>query len=367
MGWKDYGKIEKEKAGSGENEEEDESKGKLTLATGSFDANVGIWEYNTAYNKFAADEMEADITNGTRNEDEEWRFSTLLTGPDSEIKSLSFSPAHYSANLLATSSRDKSVWIWEEVEDDEWETIAVLSEHTGDVKCVAWNPQRELLASGSYDDTIRLWRDVEEEEDWGCVGVLEGNGGTVWSVCWEGKQKGGGVWEPRLASCSDDMNVRIWERVLSEREKERAMERQNHNASRIPSIFRPASVFETWELETVLPTVHVRPVYAIDWSAKSGLLASCGGDGVVAVYRETTTKEQDGDVAMNGTQESDTSTKSTWTIVALLDQVHDEYEINHISWAPRWDRGKRKDGEEVLVSTGDDGTVRIWELPEELT
>ena len=362
IGWKDYGKRKKPST------DKEESKGKLTLATGAFDANVGIWEYNNDYNKSSANgEMEADLTKGTKNEDEEWHFSTLLTGPDSEIKSLDFSPAHYSANLLATSSRDKSVWIWEEVEDDEWETIAVLSEHTGDVKCVSWNPERELLASGSYDDTIRLWRDVEEEGDWACVGVLEGSGGTVWDVAWERHTHQEGMWEPRLASCSDDLSIRIWKRTLSEKEREKQGQRNGtSSASKIPSILRPASTFETWNQETVLPTVHVRPVYAIDWSAKTGLLVSCGGDGVIAVYREAAAKQDVEDIAMNGTQEHEQASKTTWEVVALIDEAHDEYEVNHVSWAPRWDKPKRKDGEEVLVSTGDDGTVRIWELSEDL-
>ena len=364
VGWKDYGKRENSPA------EEAEGKGKLTLATGAFDANVGIWEYNNDYNKSSVDgEMEADLTNGTRNEDEEWHFSTLLTGPDSEIKSLDFSPAHYSANLLATSSRDKSVWIWEEVEDDEWETIAVLSEHTGDVKCVSWNPQRELLASGSYDDTIRLWRDVEEEGDWACVGVLEGSGGTVWDVAWERLKQQEGMWEPRLASCSDDMSIRIWKRTLSEREREK-QEQTNAtttSASRLPSILRPTSTFETWDQETTLPAVHVRPVYAIDWSAKTGLLVSCGGDGVIAVYREVAAKQETEDVIMNGAEEHGSSSKKSWEVVAVLEEAHDEYEVNHVCWAPRWDKAKRNSEEEVLVSTGDDGTVRVWELPEVLT
>jgi WD40 repeat protein len=362
VGWKDYGKRKKPST------DEEESEGKLTLATGAFDANVGIWEYNNDYNKSSTNgEMEADLTKGTKNEDEEWHFSTLLTGPDSEIKSLDFSPAHYSANLLATCSRDKSVWIWEEVEDDEWETVAVLSEHTGDVKCVSWNPERELLASGSYDDTIRLWRDVEEEGDWTCVGVLEGSGGTVWDVAWERHTHQEGMWEPRLASCSDDLSIRIWKRTLSEKEMENQGQTSGtSNSSKIPSILRPASTFETWDHETVLPAVHVRPVYAIDWSAKTGLLVSCGGDGVIAVYREAAAKQDVEDVAMNGTQEHEQARKTMWEVVALIDEAHEEYEVNHVSWAPRWDKTKRKDEEEVLVSTGDDGTVRIWELSEEL-
>jgi WD40 repeat protein len=59
-------------------------------------------------------------------------------------------------------------------------SAAVLSRHgtcsclfaRQDVKCVAWHPSRELLASCSYDDSIRLW--VCDEGDWVCAAVLEG-------------------------------------------------------------------------------------------------------------------------------------------------------------------------------------------------
>ncbi len=41
-----------------------------------------------------------------------------------------------------------------------------------DVKMVAWHPDGELLASASYDDSIKLWRDVGDE--WECVQTLSG-------------------------------------------------------------------------------------------------------------------------------------------------------------------------------------------------
>lgn len=420
VGWKDWGRPKKKNNTDGSGGDNDKS---VVLATGSFDANVGIWIHNSEYSSRLQqghdaltdgpntdytvptslqaenalgfdDPTTADDPASASSDDEEWHFSTLLTGPDSEIKSLAFSPPHYSANLLATSSRDKSVWVWEEVEPDEWETIAVLQEHTGDVKCVAWNHGgripgggddggdrvaggREILASGSYDDTIRLWRDVEEEGDWVCVGVLEGHGGTVWSVCWESYVAAGldgGRWEARLASCSDDLSVRIWRRVISEAERSRSQVNGNGSGQRpLPSILRPASSMELWEEDSVLPAVHVRSVYTIDWSSQTGLMVSCGGDGVVAVYKEAVDDQADGDVVMNGTSEvQDDSTgaaqssrkKSTWKVVAQIEAAHDEFEINHVCWALRRDTGKRFEGEEVLVSTGDDGVVRIWTLPE---
>ncbi|KAJ9613151.1 Cytosolic iron-sulfur protein assembly protein [Cladophialophora chaetospira] len=469
VAWKDFGRQRK-----------GARRKPVVLGTGSFDANVGVWVWNDerrrgvlsddlAEDNSAEDAIETDMTNNDEDA-EEWHFSTLLTGPDSEIKSIEFSPPHYPANLLATSSRDKSVWIWEEVEPEEWETIAVLSEHTGDVKCVGWCTgaqrrrskrrrvqedgdvsmgeegghlngartsnevpaedgqdedstvgARPLLASGSYDDTIRLWRDVEEEGDWICVAVIASHTGTVWDVKWEPHINYSILdipntateeentttmitafendWQPRILSCSDDLSVRVWRRELSQAEKEkRRQQRQGgstslsapmgFSSSRIPSVIRPMSAIETWVEDVTLPQVHVRSVYAVDWSKKTGLVVSCGGDGTIAVYREiaapatsTSNGREGGDVVMNGTA-SDSSAPtenggseeaepyklhtSKWEVVALMEAAHDEFEINHVCWAERRDKDRRFVGEEMIVSTGDEGDVRIWTLPEEL-
>merc|ERR1711939_280465 len=505
VAWKDYGRTSLKGSAAAK-----QNKKPVVLGTGSFDANVGIWIWNddrqgarfredhdddgdktqqdgregssketdTGMGMGMGDDNEIDLTrNGDDGEDEEWHFSTLLTGPDSEIKSIEFSPPHYATNLLATCSRDKSVWIWEEVEPEEWETIAVLSEHTGDVKCVSWCAgakrgnggrktkrklngesdgdvemgnglfdgastssaqedgedeiigSRDILASGSYDDTIRLWRDVEEEGDWICVGVIEGHRGTVWDVKWEGfinydtldlSHVSSGQdeetmvgefeadWQPRIVSCSDDMTVRIWRRELSEAEKAKRAQGRNLSvnpaaaptgfaSSRLPSVIRPMSSMERWVEDAVLPKVHVRSVYAVDWSARTGLVVSCGGDGAIAVYKEVVDSVDagvDADVVMNGTaaatatgapgpteqqeqqqpQEVENGNgsqpykvhKMKWVVVALIEAAHDEYEINHVCWAERRDKDKRFDGEEVIISTGDEGDVRVWTLPDAL-
>lgn len=396
------------------------------LATGSFDASVGIWQHVDVdeYTQARLDTTDAEVqafaagqpasNGGTSNEaDEEdadadeWRFAIVLDGHESEVKSVAWSAG---GNLLATCSRDKSVWIWEEIAEDEYETVAVLGEHEGDVKCVSWHPEEELVASGSYDDCVRLWRD--EVDDWGCVGLVRGHGGTVWCVQWEGvglrvggvevaggdEGEGDGVeaerkkWiqrrraaGPRLMSCSDDLTIRVWRRVPRERVVQRPM-----------SILRTGSNEETWVEEARLPMVHSRPIYAVAWSGRSGRVASTGGDGVVVVYeevwdevpagKESTREASNSDVVMdgaegghaaNGTDGQETQDAprngdgqgerqaTRWKIIAQIEGAHGVFEINHVAWA-RKPKGKENSGgteeEELIVTTGDDGSVKVWEL-----
>lgn len=484
VGWKDYGsrhasKRLKQGAGRDDNGEDDDDEGDgvaaekrdpVILATGSFDANVGLWVWNRDYGKRSAgdkltsipggfgddDDIEQDFTNDRaggdgEEEDEEWHFSTLLTGPDSEIKDLQFSPAHYGANLLAMCSRDKSVWVWEEVEPEEWETIAVLGEHTGDVKCVRWLEgvrtsrrqirdrlrqrrqrrlqqekdqdtemsdhqdtatengdeeeiilaHRELLATSSYDDTIRLHHDDEAEGDWMCIAVLTGHDGTVWDLKFEPHlnlcsypavttaEEIMADWAPRLLSCSDDTTIRLWRKELNAHEKDKksaaiTAARQGNVGSNgprqptrqtgfagslLPSSIRVGTSTEIWVEDARLPQIHVRSIYAIDWSVQTGLIVSCGGDGIIAVYREGPAAQAD--ISMNGTSEEEgveiKKIATEWKVVAMIEGAHDEYEINHVCWALRRDMKSTDEGgvgEEYIVSTGDDGDVRVWELPD---
>lgn len=282
------------------------NSGTATVATGSFDASVGIWT------------QEVD-------DNEDWRFAIVLDGHESEVKSVAWSVG---GNLLATSSRDKSVWIWEEVAEDDYETVAVLQEHEGDVKCVAWHPEEELLASGSYDDNIRLWR--EEVDDWGCVSVLRGHQSTVWAVDWEPLPPRDETVGLRLLSCSDDVTIRIW----------RKSPNQERQAQSRLSIIKTTSA-EEWVEEAQLPKTHVRTIYSVAWSKDTHRIASTGGDGKIVVYEEN--KQPSGG----------------WQVVAVCDCAHQEFEVNHVVWAKA-----KVDGavQEVLVTTGDDGEVKIWKV-----
>jgi WD40 repeat protein len=95
------------------------------LASGSFDGQTLIWDVSLS--------------------DPECLAS--LEGHENEVKSVSWSA---SGSLLATCGRDKSVWIWELVDESDFECVSVLQDHTQDVKFVTWHPYENVLASASY-------------------------------------------------------------------------------------------------------------------------------------------------------------------------------------------------------------------------
>lgn len=349
------------------------------LATGSFDSSAGIWrreERGTLEDDFTHPRIQQDDEHG-EDEAEDYQFSCILDGHESEIKCLSWSP---SGQYLATCSRDKSVWIWEELEDDNFETVAVLQEHDGDVKSVAWHPEEDLLVSTSYDDSVRLYR--EDADDWVQVSMINGHDKTVWWAGFEGSGMGQKDFRaqreslsddqiryieelqrsgPRLATCSDDCTVRIWRRKPKERDENAS------SSTGIPSIIRSMAIDEDWFQEAILPQQHERAIYSISWSSVTGMIVSAGSDGKIIVYKENWRKRSlNGEVmdVDDGAKAEAAQPLTEWTVVAELFSAHDVFEINHVSWAKRADKGKRWDGEEVIVSTGDEGEARVWTLDE---
>ena len=105
------------------------------LATGSFDGTVCVWDFDKGSERYS--------------------FKERLQGQENEVKCVSFSPC---GTLLASASRDKSVWVWDVLDS---EVIAVLSVHEGDVKAVAWGGDNELV-SCSYDGFVCVFKEDDE-------------------------------------------------------------------------------------------------------------------------------------------------------------------------------------------------------------
>ncbi|KAL6853297.1 WD40-repeat-containing domain protein [Trichoderma novae-zelandiae] len=357
----------------------------LCLVTGSFDSSAGVWRW--AKGGDDADDLGQDMTRGAANDDSakagDWDFNLVLEGHDSEIKGCAFSP---SGTYLATCSRDKSIWIWEDIasaeSEDDWETIAVLNEHEGDVKAVAWCPDVpgrnnvgrryysvDVLASASYDNTARIWRE-DPDGEWVCVAVLEGHQGTVWGVEWEPRPQKDAF--PRLLTFSADGTIRVW--TLEQGEDNTGADGSALPQDRlggIPSTMR-RSFKEEWKCTAVLPKVHDKDIYSVTWSAESGLVASTGSDGVIALYKEDSDgasepqarSENDGpDDAPRSNHDGQAASAPQWQLLTTVPNAHGPYEINHITWCKRYDAGSARRGEEeMLVTTGDDGLVQSWQV-----
>ncbi|EHA50526.1 Cytosolic iron-sulfur protein assembly protein [Pyricularia oryzae] len=365
--------------------------GKLCLVTASFDSTAGLWRWEgdvpLEEGTKKGESTEIDVTRRRNNNDsdkdndDDWEFTLVLEGHENEIKSAAFSP---SGQYLATCSRDKSIWIWEDVGanegDDEWETVAVLTEHDGDVKCVAWCPDvpgrnissysPDVLASASYDDTIRIWRE-DGDGEWACVAVLEGHSSTVWGVQWEPKVDNTKF--PRLISWSADKTIRVW--TLEQDDPEASLSQPGAVQSPfksglggIPNTMR-RTLKEEWRCSAVLPSVHTRDIYSASWS-KNGRVASTGSDGSILVYEECAPSNPSTTPADLEEGDSNVIVKpgeAKWKVLGKVSDGHGPYEINHITWCSRYDAGVEQRGvEEMLVTTGDDGIVQAWQLKESI-
>lgn len=288
------------------------------LATASFDGTAGIW----------------DRQDDEGSDQGEWECAGLLEGHENEVKCVAWSA---SGTLLATCSRDKSIWIWDCENYEDPECLSVMQEHSQDVKCVVWHPTEELLASGSYDDDIRLWND--DGDDWVCCAVLQGHVGTVWAIDFEKNKPDKPA---RLVSASGDSTIRIWKRL------DHGVDTGNKKAnSAIPSILKSPTI-QNWELETILPSTHAGDVYSIAWSRDTGRIASAGQDGNILIFSETETTRD--------TQDQSATPSTNWTLLCEKMNAHGVHEINHLAWAGI------EGSVELLLSAGDDGITHVWEI-----
>jgi WD40 repeat protein len=83
----------------------------------------------------------------------------ILTGHTSWVDSVAFSP---DGKTLASGSADDTIRLWDVATGRPIGNP--LTGHTGEVNSVAFSPDGKTLASGSADHTVRLW-DVAYTDD----------------------------------------------------------------------------------------------------------------------------------------------------------------------------------------------------------
>lgn len=106
----------------------------------------------------------------------------LIKGHTGAIQDQDFNP--FNDNVIATSSDDTTLKIWEIPEDfskDVTESLVTLQGHGRKVNFVQWHPTTDqVLASASNDSTVKVW-DVEKQTDALTISAPDAN---YWSLAW---------------------------------------------------------------------------------------------------------------------------------------------------------------------------------------
>ena len=273
------------------------------LLSGSFDQTIHTWEVISGRNVHT------------------------MSGYALALFALVWSP---DGRFLLSGSSDATLTLWNVASQTP---MRVLYGHRQRINTVAWSRDGNRVASGSHDQTVRIW----DAQTGTCTHILQGHTGTVFSVDWSFD----GRW---LASGGYDRIVRVWD--------------MQEGTSRVGS-------------------EHEGGVNAVTWSPDDTQIASASEDGSVLIWR-----------AMDGD---------------LLWKLEHTGVVNALSWSPRGNRvvsgvANREAGvlsirdvrqgtqmqtleghsgyimgvdwspaQDVLVSTGADGTLRWWDSKEGLS
>lgn len=113
----------------------------------------------------------------------------------------------YYGQYVASCSSDRTIKIWQIVDDSKQKLVATLQGHNGPVWQVAWAHPKfshtSVLASCSYDHKVIIWKETEKH-NYVPVETYKGHTSSVNSIAWAPHEFG-----PSLACASADGNISV--------------------------------------------------------------------------------------------------------------------------------------------------------------
>lgn len=266
---------------------------------------------------------------------------------------------------LATGSYDETVRVWDAASGKH---LLSIDAHNGSVLSVAWSPDGNRIASSGEDRTVTVW-DVATGTR---LVTIKAHRERVPSV----------VWSPdgtRLASGSDDKTVKVWDAATGRQ----VLSMEAHNGSvlsvtwsadgaRLASASADRTV-KVWDAATgnclLSLDAHMGTVLSVAWSADGTRLASGSHDKTVKVWDTATGRcllslcghtkwvrsvvwSPDGSRIASGSSDNRVKVWDVATGRCLLSLDAHSHWVMSLAWSP--------DGA-FLVSGSYDRTIKVWD------
>ncbi|MGK7898032.1 MAG: tetratricopeptide repeat protein, partial [Xenococcus sp. (in: cyanobacteria)] len=272
-------------------------------------------------NTFGVDfETRIKVIGALQNSFHRAREFNTFSGHQDLVWDVNFSP---DGQIIASASYDNTVKIW----NLKGELLKTIIGHTDTVKSVSFSPDGKIIASASSDDTIKLWNLKGE-----LLKTFTGHTDIVNSVNFSPNGK-------IIASASDDDTVKLWnlEGELLQTFTDHTGGVNSISFSPDGKVIASASRDQTikiWNLEGELfhsLAGHTNMVNDISFSSDGKVIASASSD----------------------------NTTKLWNLKGELLQTFTGHTggVNSISFSP---------GGKVIASASSDNTIKLWNLKGEL-